>query len=140
MTKKFVAIPNVEELIQDAIQREDWFSGFSNAVTFFEYWGYYRLYWYCINKKLGLEKEIKSFRVNSIITMLYLTKQIDQDTFGKIRRVIHERNKLVHPISTEAGITYRDRKEKDTAIEILESAVACIKELRKGVGKPITKT
>jgi hypothetical protein len=46
-----------------------------------------------------------------------------------------ERNKLIHPVSTQAGMTYRDRKEKDRAIQLLEDATYCIRKLKEGIGK-----
>jgi hypothetical protein len=37
-------------------------------------------------------------------------------------------------VSTEAGITYRNKKEKDRATQLLRDAMFCTDKLRKGIG------
>ena len=125
---------NPERVIDEAIEREDWFSAFSNAVTYFEHWGYWRLRWYCIKEKIDIKERIKHLHVSSLVLILYLLRLIDTNTFSKINKTIKERNKLVHPVSTEAGITYRDRKEKDRATQLLTDAKSCIRKLKEGIG------
>jgi len=124
------------EIIDEAIKREDWFSGFTNSVTYFEHWGYWRLWWHCIQKGIdsqALEKRLKNTHVSTIVLILYLLQSIDHDTYSRINKIINERNKLVHP--AREGITYRDRKERDRAIELLNDAKACIKKLKEGIGR-----
>jgi len=125
---------NPDKVIDEAIEREDWFSGFSNSVTYFEYWGYWKLRWYCIKEKIELREKLKNLHVSTLTLILYLLKLIDTDTFTKMNKTIKERNKLTHPVSTEAGITYRHKKEKDRATQLLEDAKFCIRKLREGIG------
>lgn len=126
-----------EGIIDDATTREDWFSGFTNSVTYFEHWGYWKLRWYCIKKGImgtSSEKEkLRNLHVSNLVLILHLLKLIDQDTYSRINKIIQERNKLVHP--GRAGISYRDRKQKDRAVELLIDAKACIKKLKQGIGR-----
>jgi len=122
-----------DKIINDAITREDWFSGFTNAVTYFEHWGYWRLRWYCIQNEIYMKEVTKNLRVSNLIIILRLLKIIDQETYSKIKEIIKERNKLVHP--EIAGISYRDRKRRDNAVRLLIDAKNCIVKLKEGIGK-----
>lgn len=123
-------------IIDDAIAREDWFSGFTNSVTFLEHWGYWKLRWYCVQRGIdrgALEKRLRSLHISNLILILHLLQLIDQDTYSRISKIISERNKLVHP--TRKGISYRNRKEKDRATKLLNDAKDCIVKLKKGIGR-----
>jgi len=121
-----------EYIINDAIERKDWFSGFTNSVTYFEHWGYWRLMWHCITNKIALKEKLLNFSAGDIAVVLYLLKAIDQDTYAKITKVITERNKLVHP--GREGISYREKKQEDTAARLLNDAKDCIKRIKEGIG------
>ena len=127
-----ISAHNWEEIINEAKDREDWFSGFTNAVTYFEHWGYWRLRWYCIQNQIDMKKETKRLNINSLVLVLRLLKLIDQATYLKIMKIVKERNKLVHP--GRAGISYRERKKRDRAVELLNDAKECIKNLKEGIG------
>lgn len=131
--KKYKKALSPEDVIEEAIQRKDWVSAFSNAVTYFEHWGYWRLRYYCIKEKIHEKKKIKRLSVSNLALILHLLKLIDQNTHAKMTKTIKERNKLVHPVLLGEGIGYRDRKKEDRAIEILTDAKECIKELRLGI-------
>lgn len=133
--KKWKKAPSFEEVIDETIQREDWFSAFSNSVTYFEHWGYWRLHWYCIKEKIEIGERLRHLHVSTLVLVLYLLKLIDNNVFSKMSKIVKERNKLIHPVSTESGIFYRDRKEKDRAIELLEDAKYCIKTVKEGILK-----
>lgn len=123
-------------IIDDAIVREDWFSGFTNSVTFLEHWGYWRLRWYCTQRRIdggAVKERLRSLHISNLILILHLLQLIDQDTYSKISKIISERNKLVHP--ARKGISYRDRKEKDRAVELLNDAKNCIVKLKQGIGR-----
>lgn len=122
-----------EKIINEAIAREDWFSGFTNAVTYLEHWGYWRLRWYCIENHINMEKETKRLNISDLILVLRLLKLIDEPTYSKIKIIIKERNKLVHP--SRKGISYRDRKKKERAEELLNYAKECIRNLKAGIGR-----
>lgn len=130
--KKYIRVRNPIKVIDKAIGEEDWFSAFTNSVTYFEYYGYWRLRWYCIKEKIDVKEKLKNLRVGSLALVLFLLKLIDRNTYSKMNKIIKERNKLIHPAI--AGITYRDRKKKDRAIQLLEDAKFCITELKKGIG------
>jgi len=133
--KKWKKAPSPEEVIDESIQREDWVSAFSNAVSYFEHWGYWKLYWYCLEEDIHVERKIKSISVSNLTLVLHLLKLIDTNTFSKMQKTIDERNKLLHPILRGQGISYRDAKDRDRATEILADAKCCIEKLRKGIGK-----
>lgn len=124
-------LKNWNKIIDEAIEREDWFSGFTNSVTFVEHWAYWKLRWYCIKNKIKLKEELKRLNVGNLVTILYLLKLINEETYAKIKKSIVERNKLIHP--GRKGISYRDRKEKDRATDLLNDAITCIKELKEGL-------
>jgi hypothetical protein len=46
-----------------------------------------------------------------------------------------ERNKLVHPVSRNVGMTYRDEKQRDRATQLLNDAKERISKVKEGVGK-----
>ena len=132
---KYKKAPTPDEIIDEAIKRKDWFSAFSNAVTYFEHWGYWRLEWYCIKENIGFRDRLKHLNVSTLIHILFLLKIIDEDTFSKIIVTIRERNRLIHPASRNSGISYRYRKDRDKATQILDDAKQCIQRIKAGVGK-----
>lgn len=119
--------------IDDAIRTEDWFSGFANSVTYLEFFAYWLLRWHCIKKKINVKNKLKGLKISTMTLILYMLELIDTNTFTKINTIVKERNKLVHPANT--GISYRDRKEKDKAIKMLNDAKYCITKLKEGIGK-----
>jgi hypothetical protein len=86
-------------------------------------------------KKSNLREKLRHLHVSTLVLVLYLLKLIDTNVFSKMNKIIHERNRLIHPVSTESGISYRDRKEKERAIELLEDAKYCIKNVKEGILK-----
>ncbi|MCK4953357.1 hypothetical protein KAS14_06200 [Candidatus Bathyarchaeota archaeon] len=62
--------------------------------------------------------------VSYIVFLLYSFGLIDGDTFLKLRKIITERNKLVHP--TRIGIGWRYTKPETSAKELLQQAKDCI--------------
>lgn len=117
--------------IDEPKNKGDWFSAFANAVTYFEHYGYWRLQAYCLKEGMNLETKLKGLRVSRITLILYLLKLIDTNTFSTMNMIIKERNKLIHP--TIAGIRYRNKKEKDRAIQLLEDAKLCLTKSKEGI-------
>lgn len=72
---------------------------------------------------------LKKINIRALTITLYITQLIDQNTFSKMQKIIEERNKLIHPIGSDAGIAYRGTKERDRAKALLEDAKFCIKKL-----------
>lgn len=132
MNKKLTFLEEASSVIDKAIQDEDWFSGFANAVAYLEHFGYWLLRWYCIKKKINVKRKIARLRVNTITLILYLLGLIDTRTYSMMNKTIKERNKLIHP--TIAGISYRDRKEKERATELLNDAKFCLEKLFWKIG------
>jgi hypothetical protein len=110
--------------INEAIEKEDWFSGFANAVSYFEHYGYFAIRAYCARQKVELTKtamkSLKDLSVGNIALLLRVLKLIDSKTYSGIKKIVKERNKLVHP--ARKGILYRDMKKKETAIRLLNQA------------------
>jgi hypothetical protein len=69
-----IYVLNPEKIINQAIERRDWFSGFSNSVTYFEHWGYWRLKWNCIKEQIDIEEKLKHLHVSTLTLILYLLK------------------------------------------------------------------
>ena len=128
----FIVVPSPERQMDMAIDRNDWLSAFAVAVGYFEYYGAEILkkrY-----KSLGipeLRRTVEELRVGTMAFVLRLLKIVEIDTYSKMRRIIKERNKLVHP--TRRGPAYGARKERDTAIGILDDARECLRVLREAI-------
>lgn len=125
-----VTVINPDKEIQDAIDNEDWISAFATAVGYFEYYGARIIKGRCKSLEIPRYKDIvKNMSASSIILILRLLGLVDADIYGKMRKTLQERNKLIHP--ERGGIGYRYQKEKDRAIELLEDAKQCIHRIRE---------
>jgi hypothetical protein len=121
------------EVIDEAIEREDWFSAFSNAVSYFEFWNFWAIEAYCLRVNIDVEKKLRRLPASTLVLMLYLLKLIDFDTFSKMNIVIRERNKLVHTNLPEKIPIYDDDKKRAIAIQQLNDAKECIRIVRKTI-------
>lgn len=124
-------------VIDDAINRQDWVSAFSNAIAYFEMWGYWLLRFYCRNEKLYVQKKIEDFRVANLTLVLYLLKLIDQNTFSKMMETIKKRNNIIHAGAKGEFKRFLDEKERIEAITVLENAKYCIEKLKEGTIKQV---
>lgn len=122
-----------EEVINEAIAREDWFSAFSNAVSYFEFWSFWALESYCLRENLDVEKKLRRMPVSTLTLMLYLLKLIDFDTYSKMNTLIRERNRLVHRNIPEKIPIYDDEKKTAGATQLLRDAKQCIRNVRKTI-------
>ena len=71
---------------------------------------------------------LKRHSAGDIALLLRILKLIDNETYSTMKKIIEERNKLVHP--GRKGITYREQKKKERAIELLTQAKQSITEIR----------
>lgn len=122
--------------VDDAIENEDWFSGFANAVSYFEHYGYFAIRSYCVRENVKLtRKAMESLKRNlsagNITLLLRILKLIDNETYSSMKKIIEERNKLVHP--GRKGIAYRDRKKKNTAIRLLNQGKECMWKIKDAI-------
>jgi|GEM_PF-2892667 len=127
--------PTPELVIDEAIKREDWFSAFSNAVSYFEFWAYIWLWRYCQKENMHIEEIIKGLNARELNLILYLLKLTDSNIFHKMKKTISERNLYVHPEKAEQMLGYRhkeEREEKEKALRILKDAKYCITKVREG--------
>jgi BMFP domain-containing protein YqiC len=122
-----------EEVIDKAIAREDWFSAFSNAVSYFEFWSFWALESYCLKENIDVEQKLKRLPVSTLTLMLYLLKLIDFDTYSKMNIVTRERNRLVHRNIPEKIPIYDGEKKTAEATQLLEDAKQCIRNVRKEI-------
>jgi len=126
---------NPTRVINDAQERRDWFAAFTNAVTYFEHYGYWAIRLYCSRENIQLTRKakdsLKDLGAINIALFLRILKLIDNETYSDMRKIIKERNKLVHP--SRKGITYRDKKKEDNAIRLLDKAKDCIQKIRSTI-------
>lgn len=129
-----VIVINPDKEIDDAVKNGDWFSAFATAVSYFEHYGAETI------RKRSASLEIPNYKdtipnmsVHSIAFTLRLLSAIDKDTYEKIKTVIAERNKLIHP--ERGGVGYRYSIEAQSAAKLLEDAKACIHKLREAMEK-----
>ena len=114
--------------IDEAIETENWFLGFTNAVTYFEHYGYWAIRFYCLKKKITLtnkaQNSIKRVGASELALILRILELIDDRIYSNMKKIIEERNKVVHP--GRRGIRYVDKKKKDEATLLLEQAKECL--------------
>ena len=131
--------------IDKAIENRDWFPGFANAVSYFEHFGTIKLRNYIDSRILqtiedeekrkrvknqledDLGKNLQRLSAKDIVFLLYAFQLIDSDTYIQSRKIIKERNKLVHP--SRKGIAWRYTKPERTAKELLQQAKECIRKI-----------
>lgn len=126
--------------IDEAKSEPNWFSGFTNAVTYFEHYGYWAIRFYCKRESITLtnkaQDSLKKLGATELALLLLSLKLIQNGTYSKMRSVITERNKIVHP--GREGIKYVKEK-KDEWTLLLEQAKECLLEIKdavKGRNKP----
>lgn len=133
-------IRNPIKVIDEAIKDQDWFSGFANAVTYFEHYGHWAINLHCHRENVELTRKakvsLKQLSAVNLTLLLRILKLIDNETYSNIRKIIEERNKLVHP--GRKGITYRDRKKKDKAVRLLNQAKESVRRI-KGTTKVVAE-
>lgn len=126
---------NPDRVIDDSKEREDWFAAFTNAVTYFEHYGYYAIKLYCARKQVKLTRNatdsLRRLGAGDIALILRILKLIDNETYSNMKKIIKERNMLVHP--GRKGIIYREQKRMERAIELLTQAKQSIKEIRSTI-------
>ena len=116
---------NPENDIQDAIERRDWFTGFAISVSFFEYYGKNIIKDYYENRNMQFNKKmLDGMGASDVIFILRVIENINNDYDAKMKKIIKERNKLIH------NITYRDEKEETRAYDLLKQAIDCIKNIK----------
>lgn len=117
--------------IDVAITEEDWFSGFALAVTYFEHYGYWAIRFHCSRENIELTEKanenLKTLGAGQLALFLRILKLITNETYSNMKKVIEERNKIVHP--GREGILYADKKEKDDATRLLNQAKKCLSKL-----------
>lgn len=129
MTFRFMVI-NSDKEIQDAIDNGDWVSAFATAVSYFEHYGARIIKKRSESLEIPRYKDIvKNMSASSIILILRLLDLVDGETYDKMRKILQERNKLIHP--ERGGIGYRYRKQRTRAVELLEDAKQCIHRIRE---------
>lgn len=121
--------------IDNAITEEDWFLAFTLVGSYFEHYSYWAIRFYCNNAKINLtQKAIESLKMSSaaqLLLSLLLLKLIDDNTYSRMKKIIEERNKVVHPM--KESIKYADEKKKDDAIRLLNQAKDCLLQIRGSI-------
>lgn len=119
--------------IDKALSREDWFSAFTNVVTYFEHYGCWAVRFYCLRHKINLtakaEESLKKLGAGDLALLLRILKIIDNDTYSMMKKTIEERNNVVHP--GRKGIRYVDQKKKDEACRLINAAEECLQMIMK---------
>lgn len=120
--------------IDEAKSGQKWFSGFTNAVTYFEHYGCWAIRFYCQRESITLtdkaQDSLKKLGATELALLLRTLKLIDNDIYSKMRSVITERNKIVHP--GREGIKYV-KKKKDERTLLLEQAKECLLKIKDAV-------
>jgi len=133
--------------IDKAVQARDWFTGFATAISYIEHFGTIKLRNYIDSTilqltesedtrknvknqlKEDLGKNLEKLSAKDIAFLLYAFQLIDSETYLKLRKIIIERNKLVHP--ARKGIAWRYVKPERTAKELLQQAKECIQKIQE---------
>ena len=116
-------------------RKELWFPAFTNSVTYFEHFGYWAIRNHCNQNGIEFTQKamdaLKNLRAGNIALILRILDLIDNETYSDMKKIIEERNKLVHP--GRKGITYREQKQKDRAESLLNQAKQSIKKIRSTI-------
>jgi hypothetical protein len=118
--------------IDEAIVEEDWLSGFTLAVTYFEHYGYWATILHCYREKVELtnkaRESLKMLGAVQLALLLRVTDLISAETYSNMKKIIEERNKIVHP--ARKSIFYADSKKRDEAVRLLTQAKECLKAIK----------
>lgn len=122
--------------VDKASKQEDWFSAFTNIVTYLEHYGYWAIRFHCLRQKITLtekaEEALKRLGATDFALLLRILNLVDNGTYSVMKKTIEERNKIVHP--GHKGIRYVDKKKKDEATDLLNKAKECLKKINSTVG------
>ena len=135
LSSSVIIINPIGEL-KDARERKDWASGFSKAVTSFEYFGrnaikaYFRLHGVGVDNTTSSLKEdfakfLESLDVSKIVQFLYWFDMIGEEVRKHMFKINDERNKLGHA-KEGMGYQYYDDKHFQA---LLDQAIVCVEKL-----------
>lgn len=117
--------------VDESVRNEDWFSAFTNIVTYFEHYSYWAARFYCLRQKIELtkkaEESLKRLSAADLALLIRILNLVDNETYSQMKKTIEERNKIVHP--GQKGIRYVDSKKKDEASRLLNEAGECLKTI-----------
>lgn len=86
----------------------------------------------CLREKIGLTNKadgsLKMLGAVQLALFLRILKLINNETYSNMKKVVEERNKIVHP--GRDSILYIDKKEKDKATMLLKQAKDCLLQIR----------
>jgi len=119
-----------EEVINEAIERNDWFSAFSNAVSYLEFWNFWAIEAYCLRENIDVGRKLERLPVSTLTLILRLLGLIDSDTFSKMNVVIKERNRLVHRNVPEKIPIYDTERQRAVVTRLFSDAKQCIRNVR----------
>lgn len=107
------------DILEDTIEKGEWFKGIVLSAAFFEHFGSLRLR----NHFQGTisEDKIKNLTLMEIIIFLFGLKLIAQPSYTKMIRVKEKRNDLVHEPFTKV--------DPEEAKHLIQDAIECLKEL-----------
>jgi hypothetical protein len=126
------------DLLKEAIENKKWFEGLILSATFFELFGFITLKTYYEVKKgktyrTKIGELLKRMGLMNKILLLYLCDFIRPKTYDKMRRIVKERNNLVHRVrrinNDFAFETEISTEDKEKAIKLTAEAIECLKEL-----------
>lgn len=131
-------IQNPTGILEECIEKEEWFKGVVLSATFFEGIGakvlllHYKRQMKALNKRTLAEtikadkmiaEKIGDLSVNSILILLYALGIIEPSTYLKMVKVNKDRNDLVHRQSPFA------KPEGKEARRTIEMAIKCLHKL-----------
>lgn len=109
-------------VLNECIEREEWFKGIVLSTAFFEGVGR-RILENDLKGKIKPER-LKNLGLEQIIMFLYALEKINETTYGKIMEIKGFRNDIVHLESfTEPEM------QPEKAKKIIEKAIGCIEHL-----------
>lgn len=125
-----------------AINAENWLAGFSFAVTYLEHFGTIKIRNFVdsqiVQKKvsLGQKREVKKqcsedvgrLSATNILFLLFAFGLVDVNFYLDFRKIIAERNRLVHPSRKGVGFQCVE-EEKKKRVTMLQNAQRLIEEL-----------
>lgn len=130
--------------IGKAIKSEDWVSGFSYAVRYIEHFGTIKIKNFVDSKFIQniensdqkrevsnrFSEDLNRLSTVNIVFMLFALGLVNANAYLDLRKIIVERNKLIHPLKKGVGFQNVE-EEKNKRKSMLQQAQKLIEEIQQ---------
>lgn len=116
--------------VEKAIEDEEFLVAFTKFGIYFEFYGFWAINTACSKKKIKLtkkeEESLKRQGAMNLALQLRIIGLMENEEYPKIRAVIAERNKIMHPVG-QKGIRYLEKIDKTATKKMVEDGISCLR-------------